>query len=122
MGMRVAIGQFNEITTETMAFARQLGIDSVQMNTPLLPGAARAHSPKLRHAGHAWAQRHPSESRSGRHCREGLLCRQSQRCTRARARELRGWLLSRAVRRVPVPGVRCVQVRRSGPIHWNDVL
>ena len=39
MGMRVAIGQFNEITTETMAFARQLGIDSVQMNTPLLPGA-----------------------------------------------------------------------------------
>ncbi len=40
-GMRVAIGQFNELTQEKLVFARQLGVSGVQMNTPLLPGARR---------------------------------------------------------------------------------
>lgn len=36
--MRIAIGQFTEITEETMTFGRQLGITSVQLNVPRLPG------------------------------------------------------------------------------------
>jgi len=36
--MRIAIGQFTEITEETMTFGRQLGITSVQLNVPKLPG------------------------------------------------------------------------------------
>jgi len=35
--MRVALGQFNELTHERLTFARQLGVSGVQMNTPLLP-------------------------------------------------------------------------------------
>ncbi len=35
--MRIAIGQIREVTRETMVFARQLGISSVQFNTPDLP-------------------------------------------------------------------------------------
>jgi mannonate dehydratase len=35
--MRVALGQFNELTHERMTFARQIGVSGVQMNTPLLP-------------------------------------------------------------------------------------
>src|SRR5579859_2694499 len=35
--MRVALGQFNELTHERLTFARQIGVNSVQMNTPLLP-------------------------------------------------------------------------------------
>ena len=36
--MRVALGQFNELTHERLTFAKQLGVSGVQMNTPLLPG------------------------------------------------------------------------------------
>ncbi|BBH22147.1 mannonate dehydratase [Paenibacillus baekrokdamisoli] len=36
--MRIAIGQFREITEETMTFGRQLGITSVQLNVPNIPG------------------------------------------------------------------------------------
>jgi mannonate dehydratase len=39
--MRVALGQFNELTAEKLTFARQLGVAGVQMNTPLLPGDRR---------------------------------------------------------------------------------
>ncbi len=35
--MRVALGQFNELTHERLTFARQIGVSGVQMNTPLLP-------------------------------------------------------------------------------------
>ncbi len=37
-GIRVAIGQFNELTDEKLRFAAQLGVSGVQMNTPKLPG------------------------------------------------------------------------------------
>lgn len=35
--MRVALGQFNEMTDERLTFAKQIGVSGVQMNTPLLP-------------------------------------------------------------------------------------
>lgn len=35
--MRVALGQFSELTHERLTFARQIGVSGVQMNTPLLP-------------------------------------------------------------------------------------
>ncbi|MBZ0296787.1 MAG: mannonate dehydratase, partial [Anaerolineae bacterium] len=35
--MRVALGQFNEMTHERLTFAQQIGVSGVQMNTPLLP-------------------------------------------------------------------------------------
>ena len=37
LGMRIAIGQFNELTDEKLIFAQQLGVPGVQMNTPQLP-------------------------------------------------------------------------------------
>ncbi|HET8626284.1 MAG TPA: mannonate dehydratase [Thermomicrobiales bacterium] len=40
-GMRIAVGQFNELTDEKLRFAAQLGVAGVQLNTPLLPGEAR---------------------------------------------------------------------------------
>jgi len=39
--MRVAVGQLNELTDEHLAFARQLGANDVQLNTPMLPGDER---------------------------------------------------------------------------------
>ena len=39
--MRIAIGQMNELTDEQLAFARQCGVEDVQLNTPKLPGAER---------------------------------------------------------------------------------
>lgn len=39
--MRVAVGQINELTDEHLAFARQVGVHDVQMNTPKLPGTER---------------------------------------------------------------------------------
>lgn len=36
--MRVAIGQFNELSEERLRFAAQLGASGVLLNTPLLPG------------------------------------------------------------------------------------
>lgn len=39
--MRVALGQFSELTHERLTFARQLGVSGVQLNTPILPGTER---------------------------------------------------------------------------------
>jgi mannonate dehydratase len=41
MSMRLALGQIPEPTAELLAFARQLGLTSVQLNTPNLPGERR---------------------------------------------------------------------------------
>jgi mannonate dehydratase len=35
--MRIAVGQFNELTDEKLIYAQQLGVPGVQMNTPKLP-------------------------------------------------------------------------------------
>jgi mannonate dehydratase len=47
-GMRIAIGQFNEMTEEKLRFAAQLGVGGVQMNTPRLPGEQRWEEADLR--------------------------------------------------------------------------
>src|SRR5690349_18055231 len=39
--MRVAIGQFNELSHERLTFAAQLGASGVLLNTPVLPGERR---------------------------------------------------------------------------------
>src|SRR5262245_6349016 len=39
--MRVAVGQFNELSHERLTFARQVGVSGVQLNTPVLPGTQR---------------------------------------------------------------------------------
>lgn len=39
--MRVALGQFNRATDELLRFAKQLGVDGVLLNTPILPGEKR---------------------------------------------------------------------------------
>ena len=39
--MRVALGQFNQPTDERLRFAKQLGVEGVLLNTPLLPGEKR---------------------------------------------------------------------------------
>ncbi len=41
LGMRVAVGQFNELTDEKLQFAAQLGVGGIQMNTPRLPGEGK---------------------------------------------------------------------------------
>src|SRR5688572_3536093 len=41
LGMRIAVGQFNELTDEKLKFAAQLGGGGVQMNTPRLPGEGK---------------------------------------------------------------------------------
>jgi len=46
--MRVAIDQFNEVTHERLTFAKQLGVGSIQLNSPVLPGAARWEEADLR--------------------------------------------------------------------------
>jgi mannonate dehydratase len=46
--MRVAIGQFNEMSDEKLQFAAQLGVTGVQMNTPRLPGEQRWEERDLR--------------------------------------------------------------------------
>lgn len=47
--MRIAIGQFNELTEEKLKFAQQLGVSGVQMNTPKLPGSKRWEYADLLH-------------------------------------------------------------------------
>lgn len=37
-GIRVAVGQFNELTEEKLRFAAQIGVGGIQLNTPKLPG------------------------------------------------------------------------------------
>ncbi len=46
--MRVAMGQLAELTHETLLFARQLGVEGVQLNTPTLPGTRRWKERDLR--------------------------------------------------------------------------
>lgn len=41
MGMRVAVGQFHDLTEERLRFAAQIGVNGLQMNNPTLPGDAR---------------------------------------------------------------------------------
>lgn len=41
MTMRIAVGQFNELTDEKLRFAAQIGVRGVQMNAPKLPGETR---------------------------------------------------------------------------------
>lgn len=38
MSMRIAVGQFNELTEEKLTFAAQVGASGIQMNCPKLPG------------------------------------------------------------------------------------
>jgi mannonate dehydratase len=39
--MRIALGQFNELTDEQLSFVKQCGCDDVLLNTPKLPGDGR---------------------------------------------------------------------------------
>ncbi|MEJ7901343.1 MAG: hypothetical protein WKF63_05815, partial [Thermomicrobiales bacterium] len=39
--MRVGLGQFNEMTDEILRFAAQLGVTTIQMNSPRIPGRER---------------------------------------------------------------------------------
>src|SRR5690606_25560798 len=48
MAIRVAIGQFNELSDERLRFAAQLGVGGIQMNTPKLPGEQRWEAADLR--------------------------------------------------------------------------
>lgn len=48
MGIRVAVGQFNELTEEKLRFAAQIGASGIQMNTPLLPGDTKWELDDLR--------------------------------------------------------------------------
>ncbi len=36
--MRIAVGQFHELTDEKLRFAAQIGVSGIQMNNPTLPG------------------------------------------------------------------------------------
>lgn len=40
-GMRVALGQLPRLSDQSLAFARQLGVTGIQLNTPDLPGEFR---------------------------------------------------------------------------------
>src|SRR5579859_4610833 len=51
--MRIAVGQFNELTDEQLAFARQCGVEDVLLNTPKLPGDERWEADDLT----AWRRR-----------------------------------------------------------------
>jgi mannonate dehydratase len=46
--MRVAVGQFHELTEEKLKFAAQIGATGLQLNTPHLPGDARWEEADLR--------------------------------------------------------------------------
>src|SRR5260370_32681611 len=46
--MRVAIGQFSELTEDLLIYAKQLGANGVQLNTPALPGTERWEEADLR--------------------------------------------------------------------------
>lgn len=39
-GLRVAVGQFNEMTEDKLRFAAQIGASGIQLNTPKIPGDA----------------------------------------------------------------------------------
>ncbi len=48
VGIHIAVGQFNELTDEKLAFAAQIGATSIQMNTPKIPGDKRWSENDLR--------------------------------------------------------------------------
>ncbi len=48
MTIRIGVGQFNELTDEKLTFAAQIGADTIQMNTPKLPGEERWETADLR--------------------------------------------------------------------------
>ena len=54
--MRVAIGQFNELTHERLTFAQQLGASGVLLNTPVMPTDQRWEQANL-----AWLRRRCDE-------------------------------------------------------------
>src|SRR4051812_41324312 len=41
MGIRIAVGQFHDLTEEKLRFAAQIGASGIQMNNPTLPGETR---------------------------------------------------------------------------------
>ena len=47
-GIRVAVGQFNQMTEDKLLFATQLGVKGIQLNTPLLPGDTHWEEKDLR--------------------------------------------------------------------------
>src|SRR5579875_3577624 len=47
-GIRIAVGQFNELTEEKLRFAAQIGVGGIQLNAPKLPGDARWEEKDLR--------------------------------------------------------------------------
>jgi mannonate dehydratase len=47
-GIRIAVGQFNELTDEKLRFAAQIGVKGVQLNTPKLAGDVRWEEKDLR--------------------------------------------------------------------------
>jgi len=47
-GIRVAVGQFNELTDEKLRFAQQIGVKGIQMNNPILPGETRWEEEDIR--------------------------------------------------------------------------
>ena len=51
--MRVAIGQFSQLTHERLAFAAQLGVSGVVLNTPVLPGKRWEHV-DVHRGGESW--------------------------------------------------------------------
>jgi mannonate dehydratase len=48
MKIRIGVGQFNELTDEKLRFAAQIGVDTIQMNTPIIPGETRWETADLR--------------------------------------------------------------------------
>ena len=48
MGIRIAVGQFQELTEEKLRFAAQIGATGIQMNTPKLPGETHWEEQDLR--------------------------------------------------------------------------
>ncbi len=48
MAIRIGVGQFNQLTDEKLRFAAQIGVTSLQMNTPRLPGEVAWEEADLR--------------------------------------------------------------------------
>jgi mannonate dehydratase len=46
--MRIAVGQFTEVTHERLTFAKQLGVAGVQLHSPVIPGEQRWEVADLR--------------------------------------------------------------------------
>ena len=82
MSIRIAVGQFNELTEEKLRFAAQIGATGIQMNKPKLPGDERWEEEDLRAAGRA--DRGARPRLRGDRERAGALLRQG-RCWACRA-------------------------------------